>query len=399
MARVVLERVFKIFQGRGDEKITALQDISLALEDKEMLVVVGPSGCGKTTLLRLIAGLDEPTSGQIKVDDLLFNGARPAERDIAMVFQHPALYPQMTAYENIAFGLKVRKCSRTETERRVTEAAELLGITDCLRRKPRALSGGQCQRVAVGRAIVRRPKLLLYDEPLANLDPPIRHQMRHEIFKLHQRLSITGIYVTHDQVEAMTLARRVAVLNRGMIHQLDEPVNLYRQPKDLFVAAFFGTPAMNLFNGTLVRDGERISFVMLDRANKPPCSPTALPLDDFSASGIGDFLNRQVILGIRPEDIAPCLLGEKSMVPFNHVLAVVTRSEYLGSETHMHLKANGYDFVARVEDPDVLQGAKKLQWKFNMAHAHFFDPSSGGRIGSNWAKEVSPCLRSSACAC
>src|SRR5436309_7043550 len=260
MARVVLENLSKRFTGPGGETIRALDKASLAIEERELLVLVGPSGCGKTTTLRLIAGLEEPTSGTVAIDGQVVNPVPPQDRDIAMVFQNYALYPHMSVYENMAFGLKLRKCPRAETDRRVKAAAELLGLTACLERKPQALSGGQRQRVALGRAIVRQPKVFLFDEPLSNLDPQMRAQMRAEISRLHRRLASTMIYVTHDPVEAMTLGERIAVMREGAIQQVAAPMELYRRPANLFVAGFIGWPPMNLFLGTVLEKGRALFF-------------------------------------------------------------------------------------------------------------------------------------------
>src|SRR5512147_342527 len=253
MAGVVYDHVTKQF---GEVK--AVNDLSLDVKDKEFLVLVGPSGCGKTTALRLLAGLEEVSAGEIKISDRVVNDVAPKDRDIAMVFQSYALYPHLSVYDNMAFGLKLRKVPKDEIKRRVGEAADILGIHDLLERKPRQLSGGQRQRVAVGRAIVREPKVFLFDEPLSNLDAKLRIAMRAEISKLHQRLQTTFIYVTHDQMEAMTMATRIAVINKGILQQLDTPQNLYDHPSNLFVAGFIGTPAMNFFPGKLRKDNGKL---------------------------------------------------------------------------------------------------------------------------------------------
>ena len=245
MAQVVIEHLTKVFAGESGEPVRAVDGLSLVVEDREFLVLVGPSGCGKTTTLRLIAGLEEPTHGTISIGGRPVTNLPPKARDVAMVFQNPALYPHMTAYDNIAFGLTLRKCPKAEIQRRVMEAAELLGLNGCLPRRPQELSGGQRQRVAIGRAIVRRPALFLFDEPLSNLDAPLRAQMREEIARLHTQLGATMIYVTHDQVEAMTLGGRVAVLQAGVLQQVGPPVELYRHPANAFVARFIGALPMN----------------------------------------------------------------------------------------------------------------------------------------------------------
>src|SRR6266702_3731404 len=259
VARVVIEHLSKVFTGPRGESIHAVVDASLSVEDKEFVVLVGPSGCGKTTTLRLIAGLEEASSGVISIDGKVVNDLAPRDRDIAMVFQNYALYPHMSVYENMAFGLKVRNHPKEEIDKRVKEAAEILDLLPCLDRKPAALSGGQRQRVAVGRAIVRQPKVFLFDEPLSNLDAKMRVQMRTELTKLHQRLQATMIYVTHDQTEAMTMGDRIVVINDGVVQQTDAPLVLYNEPVNLFVAGFLGSPPMNFVKGTL--KGESDSFV------------------------------------------------------------------------------------------------------------------------------------------
>ena len=260
MAQVVLDHLTKVFQGPGRESIRAVDDACLVVEDKELLVLVGPSGCGKTTNLRLIAGLEEPTTGTISINGQVVNDLPPKARDIAMVFQNHALYPHMSAYDNMAFGLTLRHHPKAEISKRVKDAAQILELTACLDRKPAALSGGQRQRVALGRAIVRQPKLFLLDEPLSNLDAQTRLQMRAEIARLHTRLAATMIYVTHDQVEALTLGHRIAVLKAGVIQQVADPMTVYQQPANLFVAGFIGSPPMNFFHGTLLAKGGMFCF-------------------------------------------------------------------------------------------------------------------------------------------
>ncbi|CAG0961924.1 partial sulfate transport system ATP-binding protein, partial [Anaerolineae bacterium] len=289
MASVTYKNVVKKF---GD--LTIIKNLNIVVEDKEFLVLVGPSGCGKTTALRLLAGLEEITDGEIVIDDRVVNDVAPKDRDIAMVFQSYALYPHLSVYDNMAFGLKLRKTSKDEIKRRVNEAAEILGITDLLQRKPRQLSGGQRQRVAVGRAIVREPKVFLFDEPLSNLDAKLRVQMRAEISKLHQRLQTTFIYVTHDQTEAMTMASRIAVITKGNLQQLDTPQNLYDHPNNLFVAGFIGSPAMNFFPAKLVKQGEKI---LVDSGDFQVTIPDSHSAPYKSMDG------RSVIFGIRPENI------------------------------------------------------------------------------------------------
>jgi multiple sugar transport system ATP-binding protein len=380
MACVVLEQLTRIFQGDRGESIRALERIDLTVQDKELLVVVGPSGCGKTTLLRLIAGLEEPSSGTITMDGALLNGVKPKERDIAMVFQNPALYPHMSANENMAFGLKLRKHSRTEIDRRVSEAAELLGLTRFLKRKPMELSGGQRQRVALGRAIVRRPKLFLFDEPLSNLDPPLRNQMRIEISKLHKRLGATIIYVTHDQVEAMTLGDRVAVLNQGRIHQVNAPLGLYDSPIDLFVAGFIGSPSMNFFEGSLKRAGNDIIFSIDKHCQEGVMGEMRVHADEATGIIAGNCLDRKVILGLRPEHIEPHRLNCDSR-PEHIASATVESIERVGPESHLRLTTRGgHAFIARAAADFPTTAGQKLDVEFKMRHAHFFDPVSGRRF-------------------
>ena len=254
MANLSLKHIYKVYPN-GTK---AVNDFNMQIEDKEFIVFVGPSGCGKSTTLRMIAGLEEISAGELKIGDVVVNGLEPKDRDIAMVFQNYALYPHMTIYDNIAFGLQMRKVPKDEIDRRVREAAEILGITDYLKKKPKEMSGGQRQRVALGRAIVREPKVMLLDEPLSNLDAKLRTQMRSEIVKLHKKLQTTFIYVTHDQVEAMTMGTRIVVMKDGFIKQIDTPKNLYKYPANKFVAGFIGTPQMNFFEGTILKDGDRV---------------------------------------------------------------------------------------------------------------------------------------------
>jgi multiple sugar transport system ATP-binding protein len=389
MARVVFEGVTKVFAGRSGEVITALRGINLTLADKEMLVLVGPSGSGKTTLLRLISGLEEPTSGTIRMDKQVLNRIAPAQRDVAMVFQQPALYPHMSVFQNMAFGLKLRKCSRTEIQERVTEAADMLGLTECLERKPMALSGGERQRVALGRAIVRRPKLFLYDEPLSNLDPHLRNRMRLEISKIHERLGATTIYVTHDQGEAMTLGRRIAVLDQGLVCQVDEPLNLYDKPADLLVAGFFGAPAMNFFHGTIKQKGEGLEFVMEHGAAEALNEIASLCVGDEAGSDLRRFVDRKVMLGIRPEHICPKLRPPASAPAEQGIVALVNRVDCLGAETQLHLALGGHEFVARIIGQEKIETHNNtLEVEFKMHRAHFFDPSAGKRIGSRGSMET-----------
>jgi len=379
MAQVVLDHLTKVFQGPGGENIRAVDDACLVVEDKELLVLVGPSGCGKTTTLRLIAGLEEPTAGTISVNGQVVNTLPPKDRDLAMVFQNHALYPHMSVYENMAFGLKLRHYPGAEIDRRVKDAAQVLDLNACLDRKPAALSGGQRQRVALGRAMVRQPKLFLLDEPLSNLDAQTRLQMRIEIARLHTRLAATMIYVTHDQVEALTLGHRVAVMKAGVIQQVADPMTLYRQPANLFVAGFIGSPPMNFFNGTLLAKGD-VLFFQQETAEPPAApKPMMLQLDQASASPLRPYAGKRVVFGIRPEDIA-CGLPLPDAPLGRTVEAVVEIVQPLGSETYLHLAGHAHSFVARVRATDHFNVSQQVSFAFDMRRAHFFDPESGTAI-------------------
>jgi multiple sugar transport system ATP-binding protein len=381
MAHVVLEQLTKTFQRANGTSICAVDGVSLAVEDKELLVIVGPSGCGKTTLLRLISGLEEPTGGTIAMDGTTLNRIAAKHRDVAMVFQNPALYPHMSAYENMAFGLKLRKHSRAEIDSRVNEAAGWLGLMDCLARKPMELSGGERQRVALGRAMVRRPKLFLFDEPLSNLDPQLRGHMQREISKLHERLQATIIYVTHDQSEAMRLGQRVAVLSNGRIHQLGQPLEIYAQPVDRFVAGFIGTPSMNFFGGTIVRQEEIVCFETRGTLTTNGEKATVVRVEEIRNGVLKDYFGKEVIMGIRPEHIAE-QSGNSDSRANAIVNAVVRRVEHLGPESYLHLTTpDGHEFIAQVAGNFVTTTGKTHRMEFKLGHAHFFDPESGNRIG------------------
>ena len=322
MASVTYDHVTKTF---GD--VIAVNDLDIQIEDKEFLVLVGPSGCGKTTALRLLAGLEEITEGDILIDDRVVNDVAPKDRDLAMVFQSYALYPHMTVYDNMAFGLKLRKTPKEEIKRRVGEAAEILGIEDLLDRRPRQLSGGQRQRVAVGRAIVREPKVFLFDEPLSNLDAKLRVQTRAEISKLHNRLATTFIYVTHDQVEAMTMATRIVVIKDGILQQLDTPQSLYDQPDNVFVAGFIGSPAMNFFDAKVAKsDGN----FLID------ADTFQVAIPEEAASVYGPYDGKKVIFGIRPEDVHAPDFAPPGILAAD-LEANVDVTELMGNEILVHL--------------------------------------------------------------
>jgi multiple sugar transport system ATP-binding protein len=358
MSSVTYDHVFKRF---GD--VVAVNDLDIKIEDKEFLVLVGPSGCGKSTALRCLAGLEDISEGQILIGDQVVNDVAPKDRDIAMVFQSYALYPHMSVYDNMAFGLKLRKYPKEEIKRRVDEAADILGIEDLLDRKPRQLSGGQRQRVAVGRAIVREPKVFLLDEPLSNLDAKLRVQTRTEITKLHKRLATTFIYVTHDQVEAMTMASRIAVMNQGILYQLDSPQNLYDYPDNLFVAGFIGSPAMNFFNARLRKDGGNL---VVD------AGAFAVKIPDDRKNIYMPHEGKDVVFGIRPEDIydpkfeAPNIIGES-------VVGSVEVTELMGNEIFVFFKSGDHDYVGRIDPRTDFKMGDNVQATFNMANMHIFD--------------------------
>jgi multiple sugar transport system ATP-binding protein len=361
MARVAFENVVKQF---GD--VTAVNNLNIDVADKEFLVLVGPSGCGKTTALRCLAGLEEITSGEIKIADRVVNDVAPKDRDIAMVFQSYALYPHLSVYDNMAFGLKLRKVPKDEIKRRVQEAADVLGIQELLGRKPRQLSGGQRQRVAVGRAIVREPKVFLFDEPLSNLDAKLRVAMRAEISKLHQRLQTTFIYVTHDQTEAMTMATRIAVINKGLLQQLDSPQNLYDHPNNLFVAGFIGSPAMNFFPGKLRKDDGKL---IIDANDFSVAIPRKFAKPYESHAG------KDVIFGIRPENI-----HDVDFVPPNidseKVAVKVDVTELMGNEIFLYLVSGKNTFVARVDPRSKLRVGEQASVAFDMDSIHIFDAAT-----------------------
>ncbi|MCD6165397.1 sn-glycerol-3-phosphate ABC transporter ATP-binding protein UgpC [bacterium] len=358
MAEVRVKNVTKVFE----KNVVAVDNVTLDVKDKEFIVLVGPSGCGKSTFLRMIAGLEEVTSGEIYIEDRLVNDVPPKDRDIAMVFQNYALYPHMTVYNNMAFGLKLRKYPKEEIRRRVLEAAEILGIQDLLNRKPKALSGGQRQRVAVGRAIVRKPKVFLFDEPLSNLDAKLRVQMRTEIIKLHNRLEATMIYVTHDQVEAMTMGDRIVVLKDGKIQQIDTPLNLYNRPRNKFVAGFIGSPSMNFLSCYVRRDGG----LWLEEGQ------LRIKIPSKYEDKLAPYLDKEIIFGIRPEDIyeetAAVTVKEKASIK-----SQVEVVELMGHEIYVYLNTGFNNFIARMETDNLPQVGYTVNLILDMDKAHFFD--------------------------
>lgn len=371
MARISLEQLTKRFRGPNGEAIRAVDTLSLTVEDKELLVLVGPSGCGKTTTLRLLAGLEEPSAGEIRFNGQIVNGLPPKERDVAMVFQNPALYPHLSVYENIAFGLQIRKAPREEITRRVQEAAEILGLKDCLTRVPMELSGGQRQRVAVGRALVRRPRLFLFDEPLSNLDAQTRVRMRGELARLHAELGWTSLYVTHDQDEAMNLGGRIAVLRQGALQQVAEPLKLYREPANTFVAGFFGSPPMNFFEGTLAQEGPGVAFEVTPSSR----TPLRFILNGAIANQAAGHIGKKILLGLRPDNIGDNPVGRSSLP----VSAVLERLEFRGGDTYAHLERGKRSFVARLAGP-ARTAKQPLEVHFDLSQAHLFDCDTQARI-------------------
>ena len=367
MATVSLKGIKKIY----DNKVTAVHDFNLEIADKEFIVLVGPSGCGKSTTLRMVAGLEDISEGDLLIDGKRMNDVEPKDRDIAMVFQNYALYPHMTVAENMAFALKLRKVPKEEIDKKVREAAEILDITQYLDRKPKALSGGQRQRVAIGRAIVRSPRVFLMDEPLSNLDAKLRNQMRAEIIKLRQRIDTTFIYVTHDQTEAMTLGDRIVIMKDGYIQQIGTPQEVFDHPANVFVAGFIGMPQMNFFEGQLVADGGTYAVQVMDAVME--LSPEIQA--QLKARNVP---SKAVTLGIRPEHVsfAPeagphCLTGS------------VDVSEMMGSEIHLHVNAGGHDVVLRVPTTDLASEQKggfsygdQVHFTFRGDLIHLFDPET-----------------------
>ena len=375
MAKVTVKNVYKIYPGEKGRDVTAVSNVSLEIQDREFVVLVGPSGCGKSTTLRMIAGLEEISKGDIYIGDRRVNDVPPRDRDIAMVFQNYALYPHMTVYDNLAFGLKLRKYPKAEIKKRVIDAASILGIEELLDRKPKALSGGQRQRVAVGRAIVRQPKVFLFDEPLSNLDAKMRVQMRTEIAKLHRRLQATIIYVTHDQIEAMTMADRIVVMNNGVVQQIDTPLALYDQPANLFVAGFLGSPPMNFLNGTLREERDVLIFRELEDGT----IEARLSLAERPAARM--FVDKPILLGIRPEDIELARFAKKdgSTSSFPAIVDIV---EPMGPETNLYLQTGAHTIVCRSQRPlDHREVGHRLQFEMNLKKVHLFDPDSAKRIG------------------
>ncbi|MCU0452145.1 MAG: sn-glycerol-3-phosphate ABC transporter ATP-binding protein UgpC [Bacteroidetes bacterium] len=361
MASVRLEHVKKVYEG----DIVAVHDFSLDIQDKEFVVLVGPSGCGKSTTLRMVAGLEDVTAGTISIDGQVVNDVPPKDRDIAMVFQNYALYPHMTVYENMGFGLKLRKFPKDEIDRRVQEAASILGIGEVLERKPKALSGGQRQRVAVGRAIVRKPKVFLFDEPLSNLDAKLRVQMRTEISRLHQRLGATMIYVTHDQTEAMTMADRIVLMKDGRIQQVDSPLGIYSGPTNKFTAGFIGSPAMNFFEGRIQRQGA-LSF-------RETGGPLQIKVPKRVEDRLKPYIGQEIVLGIRPEHLTRTSRQKSATVK-----VTVDVVEPMGNEVYVYFvtRPGGSQHVARLGTENVPERGKSIDLSVDVAKILYFDKRS-----------------------
>jgi len=372
MAEVNLRNLVKVYPAAGkNPPFKAVKSINLEVRDREFMVLVGPSGCGKSTTLRMVAGLEEITDGEIAIAGKVVNHVQPKNRDIAMVFQNYALYPHMTVYDNMAFGLKLQKRPKEEISRRVNKAAEILGIESLLDRKPKALSGGQRQRVAVGRAIVRNPKVFLFDEPLSNLDAKMRVSMRTEISKLHARLAATMIYVTHDQVEAMTMGDRICVMKDGHIMQVAEPLQLYNHPENMFVAGFIGSPPMNFFHGSLLQEHGKTCFLEDNKKGEP----IRLELDDRLARLGAPYLGKRIVFGIRPEDLA----DEQTVAnpdAARCLNATVEVAEPMGAETFLYLDSGAHSFIAKVHSGDCYKIDQRLKLWVNMERGHLFDPET-----------------------
>ena len=371
MASLSLRNVYKRYPGG----VTAVSDFNLEIKDKEFIVFVGPSGCGKSTTLRMVAGLEEISDGEVYIGDRLVNDVAPKDRDIAMVFQNYALYPHMTVFDNMAFGLKLRKTPKDEIKRRVEEAARILDIAHLLERKPKALSGGQRQRVALGRAIVREPKVFLLDEPLSNLDAKLRAQMRTEISKLHQRLGTTFIYVTHDQTEAMTMASRIVVMKSGVIQQVDTPQNLYLYPCNLFVAGFIGSPQMNFIEAKLLKEGDDflVEFGSEDTKTRAGVKyKIKLPAEKNKNDALVPYIDKEVIIGIRPEHVH----NEEELLAANAdgiVEADVEVTELMGAETYLYMNCEGQAINARVAPTNTARPGDKIKIALEPSKIHIFD--------------------------
>ncbi len=373
MAGLSLKHIKKIYPGN----VEAVHDTTFDIRDKEFIVFVGPSGCGKSTTLRMIAGLEEISEGELYIGDRLVNDIAPKDRDIAMVFQNYALYPHMTVFENMAFGLKLRKVPKDEIERKVNEAAKILDLTHLLDRKPRAMSGGQCQRVALGRAIVRSPKVFLLDEPLSNLDAKLRAQMRTEISKIHKRLGTTFIYVTHDQTEAMTMGDRIVCMKDGWVQQIDTPQKLYDEPKNKFVAGFLGSPMMNFIDATLKYEREYDQYIV-EFGSARNKFEVIVPESKVTRE-LGNFVGKEIILGIRPESI-----HDEEMYLSNATTGVISCkveiTEMMGAEIYLYLDCEGIPLTARVSSRSTVRPGDEVKMAIDPNRIHIFDKETEDTI-------------------
>jgi len=377
MADVRFVNLTKVYPPQGRQPaFKAVRSINLEIRDREFMVLVGPSGCGKSTTLRMLAGLEEITEGECWIGNRLVNNVLPKDRDIAMVFQNYALYPHMTVYENMAFGLKLQKKPKAEIDARVREAAEILGLQDLLQRKPRALSGGQRQRVAVGRAIVRKPRVFLFDEPLSNLDAKMRVQMRTEISKLHARLGATMIYVTHDQVEAMTMGDRICVMKDGEIMQVAEPLEIYHNPANMFVAGFIGSPPMNFVHGVVFVTGGRTFF----RETGGDGDGFEIELTGELAARAHSRNEKPTVLGIRPENLYDARRSDPAL-PGPVIEARIDVSEPMGAETYLYLTTGRHNLVARVRSSERYDFGEPVKVRLDLENAHLFDPETEKVLG------------------
>ncbi len=371
MASLSLKNIYKKYPGG----VIAVSDFNLEIKDKEFIILVGPSGCGKSTTLRMIAGLEEISSGELLIGDRLVNDVAPKDRDIAMVFQNYALYPHMTVFDNMAFGLKLRKTSKEEIRRRVEEAARILDIEHLLERKPKALSGGQRQRVALGRAIVREPKVFLLDEPLSNLDAKLRAQMRTELTKLHQKLGTTFIYVPLDETEAMTMGTRIVVMKDGLIQQCDAPQVLYEKPCNMFVAGFIGSPQMNFIDGKVVKDGEDffVEYGSEDTKTRAGVKyKIKLPAKKNANDALVPYVDKEVIIGIRPEHVHNEANFLETM-PEGIVEANVEVTELMGAETYLYMNSEGHNLNARVDPSNTARPGDTIKITLDPSRIHLFD--------------------------
>ena len=367
MANVTLTNIYKIYPG----DVTAVRDFTLTIADGEFLVLVGPSGCGKSTTLRMVAGLEEISKGEVRIGDRVVNDVPPKDRDIAMVFQNYALYPHMSVRENMAFGLKLRKFKKDEIEKRVQAAADILGLNEYLDRRPKALSGGQRQRVAMGRAIVREPAVFLFDEPLSNLDAKMRVEMRREILQLHRRIKTTMIYVTHDQVEAMTLGDRICVMRDGIIEQVGEPTKVFDHPASLFVARFIGTPPMNIFDGRLLEQSGKLFF---------DGTTFQIPIEHTQYDQVSHCVDKPIHLGVRPKALALQDAADVVSASEGIITGQVEVAEMLGEEVLVHVKSGDHSFTVSTDPHRELVAEQTIGVTPRMQFAHLFDGETGKNL-------------------